>query len=72
MRTAGHVLDTTVIGSIEYAVEILRTPLLLCWGTIRVVQSRRQLMRSRTGVQPPGMVRAVTDRVIPHCGHDHR
>lgn len=49
VRTAGHVLDTTVIGSIEYAVEILRTPLLLCWGTIRVVQSRRQLMRSGPG-----------------------
>lgn len=65
VRTAGHVLDTTVIGSIEYAVEILRTPLIVVLGhdSCGAVQAATDALR--TGVQPPGMVRAVTDRVIP-------
>lgn len=65
VRTAGHVLDTTVIGSIEYAVEVLRTPLIVVLGhdSCGAVQAATDALR--TGVQPPGFVRAVTDRIIP-------
>lgn len=32
VRTAGHVLDTTVIGSIEYGLDVLGTPLIVVLG----------------------------------------
>ena len=65
VRTAGHVLDTTVIGSIEYGVEILDTPLVVVLGHDScgaVAAAAHALM---TGEQPKGFVRAVVDRVIP-------
>ncbi|MEP7765312.1 carbonic anhydrase [Sanguibacter sp. 25GB23B1] len=65
VRTAGHVLDTTVIGSIEYGVEVLDTPLVVVLGHDScgaVAAAAHALM---TGEQPKGFVRAVVDRVIP-------
>lgn len=65
VRTAGHVLDTTVIGSIEYAVEVLRTPLIVILGhdSCGAVHAAAQALT--TGEQPTGFIRALTDRVIP-------
>lgn len=65
VRTAGHVIDTTVIGSIEYGVEILHTPLVVVLGhdSCGAVQAAVDALES--GVMPPGFVRAIVDRVIP-------
>ncbi|MFD2840868.1 carbonic anhydrase [Populibacterium corticicola] len=65
VRTAGHVLDTTIVGSIEYAVEILRTPLVIVLGhdSCGAVHAAAQALTK--GDQPTGFIRAVTDRVIP-------
>ena len=65
VRTAGHVVDTTVIGSIEYGVEVLGAPLVVVLGhdTCGAVGAARDALV--TGVMPPGMIRAVVDRVIP-------
>ncbi|WP_435299532.1 carbonic anhydrase [Timonella sp. A28] len=65
VRTAGHTLDTTIIGSIEYAVDVLRTPLIVVLGhdSCGAVHAAAQALV--TGNQPTGFIRALTDRVIP-------
>ena len=65
VRTAGHVLDTTVVGSIEFGVDILHTPLVVVLGhdNCGAIAGARQAMVS--GELPSGMVRAIIDRVIP-------
>ena len=65
VRTAGHVLDTTVIGSIEYAVELLRTPLVVVLGHDNCGAVAAAVHTLSTGEQANGFVRAVVDRVIP-------
>jgi carbonic anhydrase len=65
VRTAGHVVDTTVIGSIEYGIEVLHAPLVVVLGhdSCGAVAAARQALV--TGEMPSGMIRAVVDRVIP-------
>ncbi len=65
VRTAGPVIDTTVIGSIEYGVEVLGAPLIVVLGhdSCGAVAAAREALV--TGVMPSGMIRAVVDRVIP-------
>ncbi|MBK5248636.1 MAG: carbonic anhydrase [Actinomycetales bacterium] len=65
VRTAGHVVDTTVIGSIEYGVDLLGAPLVVVLGHDNcgaVGAASRAVM---TGEMPSGFVRAIVDRVIP-------
>lgn len=65
VRTAGHVLDTTVIGSIEYGVDILDTRLVVVLGHDSCGAVAAAMHALATGEQPSGFVRAVVDRVIP-------
>ncbi len=65
VRTAGHVLDTTVIGSIEYGVDILGAPLIVVLGHDSCGAVAAAVDTLTTGRQPTGFVRAVVDRVIP-------
>lgn len=65
VRTAGHVLDTTVIGSIEYGVDILDTRLIVVLGHDNCGAIAAAVHALTTGEQPNGFIRAVTDRVIP-------
>ena len=65
VRTAGHVLDTTVIGSIEYGVEVLGTPLVIVLGHDYCGAVAAATEALNGGKIPPGFVRAVVDRVIP-------
>lgn len=65
VRTAGHVLDTTVIGSIEYGVDILDTQLIVVLGHDNCGAIGAAVHALTTGEQPNGFIRAVTDRVIP-------
>lgn len=65
VRTAGHVVDTTVIGSIEYGVDVLGASLVVVLGHDgcgAVAAANEALV---TGVMPRGFVRAIVDRVIP-------
>ena len=76
VRTAGHVLDTTVIGSIEYGIQVLHVPLVVVLGHDQCGAVAAALHALRTGEQPAGFLRAVVDRVIPSiltvAGHgDH-
>src|SRR5690606_2060400 len=65
VRTAGHVLDTPVIGSIEYGIEILSTPLVVILGHDHCGAVEAAMDALRTGNLPSGFVRAIVDRVIP-------
>jgi carbonic anhydrase len=65
VRTAGHVVDTTVLGSIEYGVQVLGAPLVVVLGHDSCGAVGAAVEALRTGVMPSGFVRAVVDRVIP-------
>ena len=65
VRTAGHVVDTTVIGSIEYAVDVLGVPLVVVLGHDRCGALHAAIEALTNGQMPSGFVRAVVDRVIP-------
>ncbi|PFG42457.1 carbonic anhydrase [Isoptericola jiangsuensis] len=69
VRTAGHVVDTTVLGSIEYGVEVLGAPLIVVLGHDSCGAVAATANTLRTGEQPPGFVRAVVDKVIPSIAH---
>ena len=65
IRTAGHIIDTAVLGSIEYAVHLLYTPLIVvlghdsCGGVAAAVEALK------TGEVPPGFLRDVVEKVSP-------
>jgi carbonic anhydrase len=65
VRTAGHVLDTTVLGSIEYGVQVLGASLVVVLGHDSCGAVAAAAEALTTGVMPTGFVRAVVDRVIP-------
>jgi len=65
VRTAGHVLDTTVIGSIEYGVRVLGAPLVVVLAHDSCGAVAATVDAMTTGNVPPGFVQAVVDRVIP-------
>lgn len=65
VRTAGHVVDTTVLGSIEFGVEVLGTPLVVVLGHDSCGAVKATAQTLQTGEQPPGFVRSVVDKVIP-------
>lgn len=65
VRTAGHVVDTSVIGSIEFGVEMLRTPLIVVLGHDSCGAVAAAAHTLETGEQAPGFVRSVVDKVIP-------
>lgn len=65
VRTAGHVLDTTVVGSIEYGIDILSCPLVVVLAHDSCGAVGAAVTALTTGELPRGFVRAIVDRVIP-------
>ncbi|RIV37054.1 carbonic anhydrase [Micromonospora radicis] len=65
VRTAGHTVGPEVLGSVEYAVAVLRTPLVVVLGhdSCGAVQAARAALA--TGTSPSGHLRAVVDAVVP-------
>ncbi|WP_341718709.1 carbonic anhydrase [Micromonospora sp. FIMYZ51] len=65
VRTAGHTVGPEVLGSVEYAVTVLRTPLVVVLGhdSCGAVQAARASVA--TGTTPPGHLSAVVDAVVP-------
>ncbi|MFY1619044.1 carbonic anhydrase [Micromonospora sp. WMMD736] len=65
VRTAGHTTGPEVLGSVEYAVAVLGTPLVVVLGhdSCGAVQAARE--SAATGVAPPGHLPAVVDAVLP-------
>ncbi|MGA4731140.1 carbonic anhydrase [Micromonospora taraxaci] len=65
VRTAGHTAGPEVLGSVEYAVTVLGTPLVVVLGhdSCGAVQAAREA--AATGTRPPGHLPAVVDAVLP-------
>jgi carbonic anhydrase len=65
VRTAGHTVGAEVLGSVEYAVTVLGTPLVVVLGhdSCGAVQAARDA--DRTGNTPSGHLGAVVDAVVP-------
>jgi carbonic anhydrase len=65
VRTAGHTIGPEVLGSVEYAVTILHTPLVVVLGHNScgaVGAARDAFVR---GTPPSGHLRAVVDAIVP-------
>jgi carbonic anhydrase len=65
VRTAGHVIDSAVLGSLEFAVEVLDVPLIVVLGHDSCGAVKATLTALDEGVLPGGYVRDVLERVTP-------
>ena len=65
MRTAGHVIDSAVLGSIEYAVSVLNVPLIVVLGHNSCGAVQATLTALDDGDVPGGYVRDIVERVTP-------
>ena len=65
VRTAGHVIDSAVLGSIEYAVTVLNVPLIAVLGHDSCGAVKATLAALDDGVVPGGYVRDIVERVTP-------
>src|SRR4026207_626892 len=63
--TAGHVIDSAVLGSIEYAVTVLNVPLIVVLGHDSCGAVQATLKALDDGVVPGGYVRDVGGRGDP-------
>ncbi len=64
-RVAGNVLDSMVLGSIEYAAEHLGVPLLVVLGHSSCGAVAATADSLRTGEHPPGHIRAIVEAIRP-------
>ncbi|HWF27619.1 MAG TPA: carbonic anhydrase [Mycobacterium sp.] len=65
VRTAGHVIDSAVLGSIEYAVTFLDVPLIVILGHDSCGAVKAALTAIKDGAIPAGFVRDVVEKVAP-------
>jgi carbonic anhydrase len=65
VRTAGHVVDSAVLGSIEFGVELLDIPLVVVLGHDGCGAVVATLRAHETGEMPGGFVRDIVERVSP-------
>ncbi|GAA1626901.1 carbonic anhydrase [Catellatospora bangladeshensis] len=65
VRTAGHVMGAEVLGSIEYGVDVLDSPLVLVLGHDSCGAVAAACAALEGGMAPSGYVRDVVERVTP-------
>lgn len=65
VRTAGHVADSAVLGSIEYAVTVLDVPLIVVLGHDSCGAVKATLSALEDGEVPGGYVRDIVERITP-------
>lgn len=65
VRTAGHVVDSSVLGSIEYAVQILSVPLIVVLGHDQCGAVKATLDALDGGDVPGGSIRSIVEKVAP-------
>jgi carbonic anhydrase len=65
VRTAGHVIDSAVLGSIEYGVDVLNVPLIVVLGHDSCGAVKATLSAIDDGAVPGGFVRDLVERVTP-------
>jgi len=65
VRTAGHVVDSGVLGSLEFGVSVLGTPLVVVLGHDHCGAVMATLQAHTTGTMPGGFVRDIVERISP-------
>ncbi|TWS20532.1 carbonic anhydrase [Tsukamurella asaccharolytica] len=65
VRTAGHIIDAAVLGSIEYAIEVLKVPLIAILGHDSCGAVAATVNSIDTGTMPPGYIRDIVERLTP-------
>jgi carbonic anhydrase len=65
VRTAGHVVDGAVLGSLEYAVELLGVPLIVILGHDGCGAVAAATAMVDEGKVPPGCIREVVEHIAP-------
>lgn len=65
IRTAGHVIDSAVLGSIEYAITLLEVPLIVILGHDSCGAIRASLDALDEQHVPGGHIRDLIERVTP-------
>jgi carbonic anhydrase len=65
VRTAGHIIDSAVLGSIEYALAVLNVPLIVVLGHDSCGAVKATLSALDDGAVPGGYLRDVVERVTP-------
>ncbi|HEY2795920.1 MAG TPA: carbonic anhydrase, partial [Micromonosporaceae bacterium] len=65
VRTAGHIVGPEVLGSIEYAIANLDTPLIAVLGHDSCGAITTTLASIDSGVMPGGFQRDIVERVLP-------
>lgn len=65
VRTAGHVIDSAVLGSIEFAVTVLDAPLIAILGHDSCGAVKATLAALDDGILPGGYVRDLVERITP-------
>jgi carbonic anhydrase len=65
VRTAGQVIDSAVLGSIEFAVDVLNVPLIVVLGHDSCGAVGATLSALDEGAVPGGYIRDLVERVTP-------
>ncbi|HRW19370.1 MAG TPA: carbonic anhydrase [Dermatophilaceae bacterium] len=65
VRTAGHVVDIAVLGSMEFGVDVLGIPLIVVLGHDSCGAVRAGKAAVEDGEMPSGYVRDIVERVTP-------
>jgi carbonic anhydrase len=65
VRTAGHVVDSAVLGSLEFGVTVLGAPLVVVLGHDSCGAVNATLDAHASGVMPKGFLRDIVERVSP-------
>lgn len=72
VRTAGHVLDPSVLGSIEFGTEVLRAPLVVVLAHKSCGAINATLAAEESGDMPPGFLHTIVERVMPSILHGRK
>lgn len=65
VRTAGHVVDAGVLGSVEYGVDLLSIPLVVVLGHDSCGAVTAAVETMRTGSVPGGYIRDIVEHITP-------
>lgn len=65
VRTAGHIIDFGVLGSIEFGVDLLQIPLIVILGHDSCGAVTATLDSVQTNQMPGGYIRDIVERVMP-------
>ncbi|MDQ4490296.1 carbonic anhydrase [Sinomonas sp. ASV486] len=65
VRSAGHVIDEAVLGSLEYAIDPLNVPLIVVLGHDSCGAVTASVNAYETGIMPQGFVRDLVERIMP-------